>query len=221
MSQKKMNEVREPQQQRSIQRADDILEAAQKIIIEKGYAKLTITEIAERANVTPGSMYQYFKNKSEIILMLAKRNGIELYDMFRDVYKNRPATVEDHAQRFLEVLDKQFQIHYRNPAIRDVWMGAATDKQMRNLFEEEDARALAFHVELASPFFPPETHEEMTRTLLVIMHLGISSTLAALNYEYDEALKVLETTKRMVLSCWWDFVEVNAIGKNKRPSSIA
>jgi AcrR family transcriptional regulator len=218
MLRKKMNEVREPQQQRSIQRADDILEAAQKIIIEKGYAKLTITEIAERANVTPGSMYQYFKNKSEIILMLAKRNGIELYEMFRGVYQDRPSSVEDHAQRFLTVLDGQFLIHYQNPAIRDVWMGAATDKEMQNLFEEEDARALAFHVELAAPFFPAELHEEMTRTLLVIMRLGISATLAALEYEHEEALKVLETTKRMVMSCWWDFVEANAIGTHKRPS---
>lgn len=218
MSPKSTNEVREPKQLRSIQRADDILAAAQEIIIEKGYAKLTITEIAERANVTPGSMYQYFKNKSEIILMLAKRNGMELYEMFRDVYRDRPTSVEDHAQRFLMVLDKQFLIHYRNPAIRDVWMGAATDKEMRNLFEEEDARALAFHVELAAPFFPEEVHEEMTRTLLVVLHLGISATMAALDYEYDDALKVLDTTKRMVMSSWWDFVENNAIGFNKRPS---
>ncbi len=68
MSHKSTNEVREPQQQRSIQRADDILEAAEKIILEKGYAKLTITEIAEKANVTHIIIWPVFSSKTNLKL---------------------------------------------------------------------------------------------------------------------------------------------------------
>jgi AcrR family transcriptional regulator len=211
MSHKSTNEVREPQQQRSIQRADDILEAAEKIILEKGYAKLTITEIAEKANVTPGSMYQYFKNKSEIILALARRYGLLLHDMFQEIYRERPSTVEDHGQRFFTILDRYYRIHYENPAIRDVWRGAATEKKMQSLFQEEHARNMAFHIELASPFFPPEHHKEMARNLLLLMNLGVTSMLLALEFEEEEALKIIETTKQMVANCWWDFVNKHAI----------
>lgn len=207
MAQKSMNEVREPQQQRSIQRTDDILQATEQIILEKGFANLTITEIAERAKVTPGSMYQYFKNKSEILLSLARRYSALIHEMFRDIYVERATTLEEHVQRFLIILDRQYTIHRENPAIRDIWMAAATDKAMKNLFDEENARNLAFHIELASPFFPEEYHPEMTRVLHVLMRMGIASTLLALEYEGEEAQKILETTKHLVISCWRDFIK--------------
>ncbi|HAU5614992.1 TPA: TetR/AcrR family transcriptional regulator [Morganella morganii] len=56
MSQSNDNVVRSPQQQRSKQRSEQILAAARAIILQKGCANLTISEIAEVAGVTPGSM---------------------------------------------------------------------------------------------------------------------------------------------------------------------
>ena len=207
MPHKKLNEVREPQQLRSIQRTDSILAAAEAIILEKGYAKLTITEIAERAQITASSMYQYYHNKSEIILALARRYSCVFHEMFHDVYRDRPQNLKDHAQRLLVVLDNYFEIHTKNPVIRDLWMGAATDKEMQNLTKEEAARNLAFHVELAAPFFPEACHDEMRRRLQLLMQFGVSSVLLALEFPDEEGRRLIESAKAMVTSSWWDFVQ--------------
>ena len=72
MSQSNDQAVRSPQQQRSKQRSEQILAAARAIILQKGCANLTISEIAAVAGVTPGSMYQYYRNKAAIVLALGQ-----------------------------------------------------------------------------------------------------------------------------------------------------
>lgn len=45
-----------------------ILEAAEAVILEKGLDQLNMDEVAERAEVSKGSLYQYFKNKTDLVL---------------------------------------------------------------------------------------------------------------------------------------------------------
>ena len=203
-------EVREPQQERSRRRIDQILDAAQQIILAKGCANLTVSEIAQIAEVTPGSMYQYFRNRNEIVVALAQRYGVIIHAMFQDVYAERPKDLYEHAEKLLQVLNRYYQIHADNPAIRDVWAGAATDKAMQELSRAEAAENMRFHMELATPFFPPETHPELFRTLLVLMQYGVHSALLAVEMGPEEGRLILNTAERMIMDCWWPFVEANA-----------
>lgn len=51
----------------SQRRRNRILEAAQECLGELGYARATVTEIARRARVSNGLLYQFFRNKEELI----------------------------------------------------------------------------------------------------------------------------------------------------------
>ncbi len=51
-----------------------IFDAASDIIIAKGYEKLTIREIADRIEYSPGVIYNYFKDKNEIIKLIITEN---------------------------------------------------------------------------------------------------------------------------------------------------
>ncbi len=53
-------------QQRGLLRAEAILHAAGALFAEVGYDKTTTNMIAERAGVSPGSLYQFFPNKEAI-----------------------------------------------------------------------------------------------------------------------------------------------------------
>jgi len=44
-----------------------ILETAQKVFLEKGYAKTTITKISEEAGVGYGTVYSHFKGKDDLL----------------------------------------------------------------------------------------------------------------------------------------------------------
>lgn len=213
MPTKRQNTVREPRQQRSKLRADQILDAARSIIAAKGCANLTISEIAQVADVTPGSMYQYFRNKSEIILALAKHYGDVGHNIFREVYATRPTTLWEHSERLWEVVERYYQLHLENPVIRDIWVGAATDKEMQNLAREENLRNIQFHMDLAAPLFPPALHEEMRRALLVLMQYGISTAFLALDLGEEEGRRVLRTAKPMLMSSWWSFVNTYMPGQ--------
>ncbi len=45
-----------------------MLEAAEALILEKGLDSLNMDEVAERAEVSKGSLYQYFNNKTDLVL---------------------------------------------------------------------------------------------------------------------------------------------------------
>lgn len=50
-----------------------ILESAEELIIEKGLAQLNMDEVAERAEVSKGSVYHYFKNKTDLVLGICNK----------------------------------------------------------------------------------------------------------------------------------------------------
>ena len=56
----------------TIQRQDQIIWALYDCLAEKGHEKVTIKEIAARAELAPGVIHYYFKSKDEIVANLAK-----------------------------------------------------------------------------------------------------------------------------------------------------
>ncbi len=63
-----------PRQQRSARTRDQILQAAVEVFAQHGYARGTTNRIAERADVSVGSLYQYYPNKDAILIELAGRH---------------------------------------------------------------------------------------------------------------------------------------------------
>lgn len=67
-------EIREPIQKRSIEKKEKIIQAGFELICEKGYYNTNTAEIAKVAGVSTGIVYQYFKDKHDILI-----EGIRLY----------------------------------------------------------------------------------------------------------------------------------------------
>ena len=61
-------DVREPKQQRAILKKESIIDAGFKCICEVGYHNTNTAEIAKEANVSTGIIYQYFKDKHDILI---------------------------------------------------------------------------------------------------------------------------------------------------------
>lgn len=64
---------RTPQQERGQRRVQQILDAAAEVFAEVGYEVATTNMIAQRANTSIGSLYQFFPNKDSIVKLLARR----------------------------------------------------------------------------------------------------------------------------------------------------
>jgi AcrR family transcriptional regulator len=66
---------RKPRQARSQERVKRILDIAEELFITGGYTATTTNEIAARAQVPIGSLYQFFPDKAAILQALAIRYG--------------------------------------------------------------------------------------------------------------------------------------------------
>ncbi len=205
MDQSQNNPVRAPQQQRSKQRADQILAAARAIILQKGCANLTISEIAEVAGVTPGSMYQYYRNKAAIVLALGQYYVDLFQQQLAQIFNDPVTSREQLAELFLQVLEQHYQMFRDDPVVRDVWAGTATDKDMQNLEQQDNERHLQFFCTVAAPFFPSSAKAELYRTLNLLLHFGVAASRLALEQDGSEGRATLDAAKKMLGQNWQQF----------------
>jgi AcrR family transcriptional regulator len=73
------------------------------ILLEKGIKKLTVSKIAETAEVAKGSIYDYFKNKEDIVFEIAK-NYIQEYQKELILHINSKVTVREKLISIFELL---------------------------------------------------------------------------------------------------------------------
>lgn len=69
-----MQEPRKPKfKRRADARPDEVLDAALALFTEKGFAKTTVDQIASRAGISKGAVYNYFPSKKAILESLVHR----------------------------------------------------------------------------------------------------------------------------------------------------
>jgi AcrR family transcriptional regulator len=71
---------KKPQQRRSRVTIDTIFEATIQVLLANGLDKITTIQIAERAGVSIGTLYQYFPNKRALMAAVVKRHVAEVVD---------------------------------------------------------------------------------------------------------------------------------------------
>lgn len=64
--------IRQPQQERSNEKKQKIINASYELFAEVGYYNANTQEIAKRAGVSTGIVYSYFKDKRDILLYVLK-----------------------------------------------------------------------------------------------------------------------------------------------------
>ena len=69
-----LDNIREPKQKRAIEKKEKIIDAGFKLICKNGYYNTNTMEIAKEAGVSTGIVYQYFKDKYDILI-----EGLEKY----------------------------------------------------------------------------------------------------------------------------------------------
>ena len=71
--------IREPRQKRAIEKKDKIIEAGFNMICKNGYYNTNTAEIAKKAGVSTGIVYQYFNDKHDILIEGLNKYGDEIF----------------------------------------------------------------------------------------------------------------------------------------------
>ena len=86
--------IHERKEREKEHRKEEIVDAAQKLFLEKGLQATTMDEIAEAAELSKGTIYLYYKSKEDLYLGVIMRGMLTLHDMFDARIKTEPDVVK-------------------------------------------------------------------------------------------------------------------------------
>ena len=107
----KEKNVRIPQQKRSVEKKERILDAAYRLFCENGFAKTTTSEIAASAGVSVGSLYSYFTDKHHIFFEIMLRYDERFNALHEEFFTRIEELRESPAVWLRAYLEALIQIH--------------------------------------------------------------------------------------------------------------
>ncbi|WP_105440177.1 TetR/AcrR family transcriptional regulator [Neorhizobium sp. T25_13] len=189
---------RQPQQKRSRERVERILAAAKELIARGGSDVMKMGELAEKAGVPIGSLYQFFPDKGSVVRTLAERYNEEGRACIREALepvRNEAA----FSQAFRELIDIYYGLFLAEPVMRDIWSGTQADKALQDI-DLADARENGAIVAAALAHMQPDAHpEELFNRAMLVMYLGTSTMRLAISVERAQGVAMVETYKRLAL----------------------
>ncbi|MBZ9988763.1 TetR family transcriptional regulator [Mesorhizobium sp. BH1-1-5] len=189
---------RSPSQQRSRERVERMLAAASALIAEQGSDAMRMGEVAERAGVSIGSLYQFFPDKRAIVWALAERYTAESQACISAALKD-VGDAEGFKSAFSELVDIYYQLFLAEPVIRDVWSGTQADKALRAL-ELADSRANAeFLVAVLKRLRPDADPVQLETTAFLVWQMGEAAVRLAISVDREEGDRLVAAYKAMAL----------------------
>lgn len=100
-----VREIREPKQRRSIEKKNKIVNAGYELFCEKGYYKTNTAEIAKRAGVSTGIVYNYFTDKKDIFIAVLDNITTNMIETaFSDLNSFRPDfSLEEAVRKIIDI----------------------------------------------------------------------------------------------------------------------
>lgn len=111
--------IREPKQQRSIEKKDKIIRAAYELFSEKGFYSTVTSDIAKRAGVSTGIVYGYFSDKRDILFYVLKIYIRETASPVME-YVNAMTKETPSREMFEHIIDMVESIHRKNANLHNI-----------------------------------------------------------------------------------------------------
>ena len=141
--------VRVPQQERSRRTRKRILEAAAESFEALGYDETTTAEIARRAGIAVGSVYDYFRDKRAILLEILHDTNARVAQLVVDGLEPDAWRDADPRESVRTLLDLVFRSRTVQPGVqRILWERFFKDPEFRAAMEATEDRVRGAIAEL-------------------------------------------------------------------------
>jgi len=146
-------------QARGRARIESILDAAEALIAESGYDDMTTNQVAARAGISPGSLYQYFGNKTELLDGLLDRYTAQMDGFWAEQLGGGEAEQLPIDTLVDRVIDAVLAFKADRPAIWILFHGSATSDVLARAagcLDGQLADRLAHLYATRAPHLPPD-----------------------------------------------------------------
>jgi AcrR family transcriptional regulator len=145
-------------QARSRERVEKILDAAARVVVERGVDAMTTRTVADEAGVPVASLYQYFSDRDAVLLALVERDIAEMDDQVRaDLAKLRTLSIASMVEATMRAYTKVFA---RRAEFVAIWLRGRTNVAIHefgrrhNRGTARELREFAVSTGLAGPELP-------------------------------------------------------------------
>lgn len=125
------SEVRQPKQERSIEKKNKIIDAGYQLFSEVGYYGTNTAEIAKRAGVSTGIVYGYFKDKRDILICVLDVYVNKAFAPYFKIFDSISHPV-DFKRLISNVIEQTIKTHKNNRKIHEALHSLASQDEAVN-----------------------------------------------------------------------------------------
>lgn len=111
---------KQPRQRRAVETRQRILDAAARIFADHGYSAGTTNRIADAADLSVGSLYQYYPNKDAILAELVRRHAAEGLAAFERLLATPGPDPSDLRAQLDRLVGALVDLHAHEPRLHQV-----------------------------------------------------------------------------------------------------
>lgn len=184
-------------QARGERRMAQLLDAAAEVFAETGYAKATTNAIAARAEVSPGTLYQFFGNKEAMATALAERYRAALADAHSKAFDTGLATLPLH-----ELVDRMvapmIEVNVTNPGFKTIFTAADMPDHVAAPATRLHAAVVGRIAEVIRVRLPGMTDDDVLRAAVVSTQI-FGSLLGTIVSAGDDRERWVSELKRVLV----------------------
>lgn len=125
--------IQERKEREKERRRQQIIVAAKRVFSEKGFNKATMEDIAKEAELSPGTLYLYFKNKEELYASLSLRILQFLHIRVAHVNKEQSLTP---VQKLEALMEAMYDVYDFDPLIIINMFHLQSSETLKNLSDD-------------------------------------------------------------------------------------
>lgn len=190
--------ARDPRQLRSLHRVERVVLAARSVIATKGYAGLTMSELAKVAGISLGSIYQYYPNRSAVLRRLAATQTAAFSQRICTPLNPEPQSIAELEATLRSLLEEFYLLHLGDPVLRDIWMGVEADRAFRDQARQDTDEKTAILVAAVSPLYPGLPKSALDVDLRLMLRFATAATRIALDLPALEGRRVIDRAKQVL-----------------------
>jgi AcrR family transcriptional regulator len=122
--------IQERKRRERERRRQQIIVAAKRVFSEKGFSKTTMEDIAREAELSPGTLYLYFKNKDELYASLSLRILQYMNIRLEDVKKEQKSNSEE---KIVSIKEALYDVYQFDPMILINMFHLQSGETLKNL----------------------------------------------------------------------------------------
>lgn len=163
---------RRPVQERSRRRFDEILRASRALLVEVGIESFTAEQVALRAGVPIGTLYQFFANKYAIVCELDRLDTVNVQTALERFADEIPSL--DWAQLLEKLLDHLAELWRTDPSRRIVWLAMQATAVTRKIAAEHERELAVLVTRLLAPLTPGSKVRDRQAIAEVVVYVTYS-----------------------------------------------